>query len=348
MSEDIAMMIRETAERLFTDHCDREVIGAATAGQWPSALWDEIEATGLTLAMVSEERNGAGLPVKAALTLLEVAAEFAAPVPLAETMVAAWLLDRAGLDVPTGPLSLARLDGSIIREGGGWRLSGTARRVPWGARAQVVIVADVPDGTRIAVVDGHGCSVEGGANVAGEPRDTLFIDCICEDENSANSPVSAEELDAIGAAMRTIQIAGGLKRATNLALQYAQDRSQFGRSLAKFQAIQQNLAVLATQTALAAMAATMARDALAEGALLPSIAIAKANAGEAAGVGAAIAHQVHGAIGFTLEHDLQFYTKRLYAWRDEFGNETEWNHFFGSYLASTGANGLWAAITDAA
>ena len=57
---------------------------------------------------------------------------------------------------------------------------------------------------------------------------------------------------------------------------------------------------------------------------------------------------MHGAIGFTLEHDLQFFTKRLYAWRDEFGNEAEWNLLYGKSLAARGADGLWPAITAAA
>ena len=43
--------------------------------------------------------------------------------------------------------------------------------------------------------------------------------------------------------------------------------------------------------------------------------------GEAAGIGAAIAHQMHGAIGFTQEHQLHYLTRRLWSWRDEFGNE---------------------------
>jgi alkylation response protein AidB-like acyl-CoA dehydrogenase len=84
---------------------------------------------------------------------------------------------------------------------------------------------------------------------------------------------------------------------------------------------------------------------VAHDALLPNVAIAKARAGEAAGIGAAIAHQVHGAIGFTLEHDLQFFTKRLCAWRDEFGNEAEWNLQYGNRIAALGPDGLWPAIT---
>lgn len=340
MFDDESAMIRETAERLFTYHCEREILALAASGRWPAALWAAVEESGLTLALVSEEGGGAALPLPAALSLIGIAAENAAPIPLAETMIAAWLLDRAGMDVPTGPLTFAPLAGQARAEGNLWHVSGTAARVPWGARAGIVLVAD----DRIALLDPQTLMVEPGINLAGEPRDTLTIDALVE---TASSPVSVEEVRAIGAAIRTMQMAGALKRVTAMTLQYAQDRVQFGRSLSKFQAIQQNLAVLATQTAVSSMSATMARAALVQGRLLPDIAIAKARAGEAAGAGAAIAHQVHGAIGFTLEHDLQFFTKRLHAWRNEFGNEAEWNSLYGSRVAALGADALWPAITAA-
>jgi alkylation response protein AidB-like acyl-CoA dehydrogenase len=89
----------------------------------------------------------------------------------------------------------------------------------------------------------------------------------------------------------------------------------------------------------------MARRAIGKGRPFPAIAIAKARAGESAGIGAAIAHQVHGAIGFTLEHSLHFSTKRLWSWRDEFGNEHEWNTYFGRHLLREGPDRLWPEIT---
>ena len=129
--------------------------------------------------------------------------------------------------------------------------------------------------------------------------------------------------------------------------QYAQDRVQFGRPLGKFQAIQQNLAVLAGQTAAAVAAADLAAEAVADGINLLPIAAGKSRAGEAAGIGAGIAHQVHGAIGFTLEHNLQFLTRRLWAWRDEFGKDAVWNRLLGHHMARAGADNLWAEITAA-
>ena len=65
--------------------------------------------------------------------------------------------------------------------------------------------------------------------------------------------------------MRTQQIAGALTRLTEMTTQYAQDRVQFGRPIGKFQAVQQNLAVLAGQTAAAVAGADLAAEAVADG-----------------------------------------------------------------------------------
>jgi len=68
--------------------------------------------------------------------------------------------------------------------------------------------------------------------------------------------------------------------------------------------------------------------------------------GDAAGAGAAIAHQVHGAMGFTYEHTLHHSTRRLWGWREEFGNETLWAERLGRMVAAQGADALWPFVTQ--
>jgi acyl-CoA dehydrogenase len=142
-------------------------------------------------------------------------------------------------------------------------------------------------------------------------------------------------------------IAGALRAVTAMTTQYAQERKQFGRAIGKFQAIQQNLAVLASQSASASAAADMAAEAVADWGpgLTLAVAAAKVRCGEAAGQAAALAHQIHGAIGFTQEYRLHHYTRRLLAWRNEYGRESEWARLLGSHLIAAGAEGLWPAIT---
>src|SRR5690606_19682029 len=118
---------------------------------------------------------------------------------------------------------------------------------------------------------------------------------------------------------------------------------------AKFQAVQHMLATMAGHVATARAAADQAVEAERADAPGPSalrVAIAKSRTGEAAGRGAEIVHQVLGAIGFTREHSLHYQTRRLWAWRDEFGNETWWQQRLGREVAKLGADALWPTIVE--
>lgn len=345
--DNYAAMVRETAERLFASFCDRETLADSADGIWAGRLWSAATGAGLTRAAVSEAGGGAGLPIADALQLVGIAGGHAAPIPLGETIVAGWLLEAAGLPVPEGPLTLARAGGpqlSVSRAGTAWAVQGRIERVSYGRFATAVIIAH--DGGALLVVDPATCIVEPGANLAGEPRDTLVVDTELPADRAALGGPGSNGMHALGAALRTMQMAGALLRIGALSVRYAQDRIQFGRPLAKLQAIQQMLAVLGGQVAAANMASEIAMEAVASGTLLPGIAVAKARVSEAAGIGAAIAHQVHGAIGFTREYDLHVLTRRLLSWRDEFGNEAEWNTRFGRSLLEAGPKRLWSNMVE--
>ena len=344
-------MLRETATRLFQEHCTTKVLRESEQGVWPAAAWRAVEEAGLHRALVPEDAGGFGVAVPDALGLLRVAGEQALPLPLAETMLAGWLLAGVGLEVPDGPLTVAPVAPGetlqLAREGSGWRLDGVATRVPWGRVPG--IGAAVLAGRQVAYVPPGGFEAEPGENLAREPRDTLRFSCVLPDRRvrPAAEALGPEQLRAVGAAMRSLQMAGALTRLVETTTQYAQDRVQFGRPIGKFQAIQHSLAVMATQAAAAVAAADLGAEAVADGVRLLPIAAAKARTGEAAGIAAGLAHQVHGAIGFTYEHHLHFFTKRLWSWRDEFGNEAAWNLLVGRHMARAGADRLWAEITAA-
>jgi alkylation response protein AidB-like acyl-CoA dehydrogenase len=127
-----------------------------------------------------------------------------------------------------------------------------------------------------------------------------------------------------------------------LSLAYTSDRTQFGRSLASFQVIQQTLAVMATQVAAARSAVMVASVQSDSERAVFMAAVAKARAGDAAGIVAASAHQVHGAMGFTQEYGLGISTKRLWSWRSEDGSESHWQEWLGTRAREVGD--MWTVI----
>ncbi|MGH7036542.1 MAG: acyl-CoA dehydrogenase family protein [Stellaceae bacterium] len=348
MNDTTDTIILDTATRIFEDLCEPAVINAAEQGTWPRELWAALEEAGLPLAWVPEELGGAGAGMADGFAVLRVAGRFAAPVPLAETLMAGWLLARAGIKAPAGPLSIAPVhaDGRLTLAGDG-RLMGRARHVPFARHAGHIAVLARQDGAPVAaLVKAADLPKKHGTSLAGEPRDEVeFTGAVPE----ATGPVALDEegLVTLGAAARLQQIAGALEKILDQSVQYALDRVQFGRPIAKFQVVQHNLATLAGEVAAAGAAADAAAEGFSEsgGLALAPVAIGKVRGGEAAGTGAAIAHQVHGAMGFTYEHSLHHATRRLWAWREEFGNETVWAARLGRMVAAAGADGLWPFVT---
>jgi acyl-CoA dehydrogenase len=348
-------LLLDAADRLFREHGDKTVVVRAANGEWPARLWGALEEAGFPVALAPEEAGGSGLALAEGLALLRAAGRHCAPVPLAETMLAAWILAQAGVGIEKAAMTIAPVrtrDRLLIeRQGGAWRLTGQAHRIPWSRNAQsIVALATMQGEPAVALVRSETVKHTPGHNLAGEPRDDLEFDASVADHAVVKAPLGfgLDQLHAFGAAMRAIQIAGAMEQILAMTVSYAQERVQFGRPIGKFQAVQQNLAVLAGQAAAASAAADMAAEGVANGFSLFVIGAAKARAGEAASVGAAIAHQVHGAIGFTQEHMLNHSTRRLWSWRDEFGSEAEWNYLVGANAAKIGADGLWPAITATA
>lgn len=336
-------LVADTGRRLFGAHA--EALRAAAPPQadatapFPAALWADIEAAGLPLALLSEDQGGFGLDAAEALQLVQIAAAHAAPVPLAETMLANWLLAAAGLDPAEGPAAVV----SGLTLAGG-RVTGKAPRVPWGRDAAVVVALAGDRLMRLTT----GWQVDESHNIAAEPRDTLTFDTPADTQAAA--PVSADTLHALMAMLRAQALAGALDAALNRTVAYANERMQFGRAIGKFQAIQQSLAVMATEVAAARAGAGMAAAALPLArsdarAFTMAAAAAKLRAGEAAGIAAGIAHQVHGAIGFTAEYPLHPLTRRLWAWRDECGSESHWAGVLGDLACTLGRGGFWPFLT---
>ena len=361
ITQALAATVAEACER----YSDAGAVAACAGGGWNEPLWTTLEQIGVTLVSVPEDRGGAGGDTQAAVAVLEVLGQHAAGVPLAETaLLAGWLLASAGAPVPPGPLTAAVAGPrfAVRRDGGQWAARGTLARVPWARWAGHVAVLA---GDQVVLLRREEARIGEGVNLAGEPRDDVTVDGLVAD--AAVFPVAAGISPAAffqrAALARAALMAGAAGRALELSVAYAGERVQFGRPIGRFQVVQQHLAAMAGEVLLArvaAGAAAVAVDAAADavtgrGAVDPgsaagegaeiAVAAAKTVAGQAAGQVAALAHQVHGAIGFTEEHALRHSTTRLWAWRDEDGNEQRWSAALGQRALAAGSSGLWPLLS---
>ncbi len=341
--------IAATLRGLLEQDCTDKVVKSAEAGAWSEPLWAALENAGVPLATAPESADGLGLGLAEAAFIARVAASHAAPAPVAETLLANWLWGQAQ-GGPLARVASVHIDDNhvhqTVKTNGGRSLSGVLSGIPWARHAgAVLVVLDDDEGSLLARVDPKIGRIIPRANLADEPRDGLVLEAAeVTAGNLARLPLSLEHVAAQLALMRAAQLVGAMETCVTLTIQYANERVQFGKPIARFQAIQHQIALMAELVAASAVALEQAAATAADPARAPLIWTAKALASEAAGQIAAIAHQVYGAMGFTRECRLHLFTRRLWAWREECGNENHWNEKLGALAVRQGPEGLWPWI----
>lgn len=347
-------IVAETAEKIFADLADAQTINHDKQGKWQAPLWQALTDSGLPLSWVPEDCGGSGASLAEGFSVLSAAGRHAIAVPLAETMLAGWLLAQAKITSPDGEMTVAPAspkDRITLNDDGS--LTGKARGVPFAKAAKhIAVVAGDARGLSIALVDASKCRIEAGLGLGGDHSDTVTFDKV-QPVTIKPAPKGFEQtqLMLMGGVARSLQIAGALESMLEISVRYSNERVAFEKKISKFQAVQHNLARLAGESAAALAAATSAADAIANAAsfnaevFLEAVA-AKIRCSEAAEKGGGIAHQVHGAIGFTIEHILHRYSLRALAWRDDFGSESYWAVELGNLVAKRGADELWPLVAS--
>ena len=334
MDQSDLQMIAEGLERILADAPLDAVDHAAGQGEEAEALWALLVENGYTRLCAREEHGGFGGSLADGLELAMLAARHALAAPFADTVLAVGLLSAAGVEAPEMRIALAdpldpaaplahaaQCDALLLIEQGRLRLAPLTD-------AELEPMAGAEDGA---------------ARLGSLPAETIV-------EAPVPNWLTPEVIHALAALTRAANMAGAMQAVLDLTLSYTQEREQFGRPLAKFQAIQHHLAEIACETAASSAAVELARDALAAdptcgASVLDEIAIAKTRCGEAAARVAAAAHQAHGAMGFTREYALGRYTRRLWQWQDEFGSEAEWATKLGQSVLAVAEPALWPRIS---
>lgn len=318
---------------------------------WSAEVWAELHEMGMTAIDMPDEPGGEDdNALEAALAVAEVCGYHNVSLPIVEAgIVGSWVRRLAGLPAADGMDGVAVTEGADLRfaeHHGHQTLSGEVE-VPWGRYAtQLLIVRDNALRVEVLVIDpaqGDGAVQWSAArNIAGEPRDTVTLAdaVITARADLAVTPLQVRARRALG---KSAMMLGAIDRAVELAIEQVTAREQFGRPLSKFQVIQHHIAeVVAEQTS---ARAAVERAAWSGDVDIRSAAVAKVRTGVAASAIARTTHHVHGAIGVTDEHELGLSTRRLWAWRDEAGEERFWARVLGREVASTAyIETLWAAV----
>lgn len=322
-------------------HEAREALG------FSQTLWRSLDDAGLTRLLVPEADGGSGGSFQDLATVLWVCGYHGAPVPIAEANIAAWALSRSGQRVPPSPLALAvdrlgRLN--VTPTGRAWQATGSLDRVQWAAAVPTVVTvarnagaelvgrADRPE---LYVSETNGIAGDGSADIQLPAGGTVM---------HALLPAATTAVNMLSVS-HALLITGAVRRVLHLTTQYAKARHQFGRPIAGFQAVGQQLAELAGAAEQADAMVRLPVAALSQGADTYEAALAaKICAAHAARSAIRVGHQIHGAIGVTEEYELHHHTERLMVWRDDGGSEAQAALTLGQTAVSD-VDALWGLLT---
>lgn len=356
--DDIQSMLQDSANALFSDLVTSDVLQRAEAGEFPQDLWNAVVGQGFTLAMRADDVGGSNLSWGQVYPLLHATGRYTVPVPLAETLLANYVLETAGCAQTEGAtvMTIGSASASSVKlDDNGAAITTSLQNIPFSNQAQRLVLITEIDGvphmgwvdlTEMRALGQSAFSVQAALNIAREPRDTLTLkDAPIQEWRSAPN-LGRAAIMRYGAMLRTAQMAGAIERILEQTLAYSTERIQFGRPLAQFQAIQHHIAELGCEAGAVATSAAYAFEQADQGEASLAIAAAKIRSGRAAGKAASLAHAVHGAIGFTYEHSLQYATRRLWSWRSEYGSQGWWALRLGQSVCAAGPQSWWPIATS--
>lgn len=314
-------MLVDAFDDLMQSACTPATVRAIEAGESPAGLWQAIVESGFTDALVSADLGGAGLSLAEVHGVLTAAGRHAVPLPFAQTVLARGWLALHGVQLPEGAIALAPFGVQVLEQGV------TINRVAYGMVAEWVLAA-VPGG---AVLLPAAASVREADGIHGSLTAAMRWE-----DMAGTSRIEATGVRELAAVGHAALLSGAADRVLELTLNYAGERVQFGKAIGKFQAIQQDLSVMAEHTYATRMAAQMACQT--SEVLPPSLLAASTilRAAASANLISAIGHAVHGAIGVTEEYDLQLCTRRLQQWRSDAGSENYWAGVVGEAALQSG------------
>ncbi|WPK11554.1 acyl-CoA dehydrogenase family protein [Lysinibacillus louembei] len=322
-------IVSDVFEKMCKDFVTKETVDLLEEGQWASALWQQLEDNELLKVAVTEQHGGANGDIADLLALYQLVGYYSVPAPVLEHTLANFILEAVGL-TPYSTVTTILFDEQYDKA------DGTMHHVPWARVAQqLVLVAK----KQLMVIDLSQATITQATNLAAEPRDTVSFQQAGIIAQVALSKQQLQQLISYSTAAKLAAMSGALDKAFQLTVRYSKEREQFGRPIHRFQLIQQHIAILAGEAAIA----TAAIENIAHGMERSEIAFASIRLDEASKIVATSAHQVHAAIGVTYEHSLQHYTRRLWAWRDEGFTAHYWQNQLAQELLQI--EDLWAWMT---
>ncbi|MFJ8262188.1 acyl-CoA dehydrogenase family protein [Rummeliibacillus sp. NPDC094406] len=348
MSE-IKDMLIDVVEKIFKDHVQKETVDLVEEGKWAENVWSILNDNGMLGVTISEDAGGADGDLEDLLNIYRLVGKYAVPIPFVEYTFANYLLELVKLPITERKVTYTVNTNEKLVFTGDQTVRGTLTNVPWARHAdELVAIAKAEEGDYLVKVAIEDTFLEQNINLSCEPRDTIILENVKVLHKSVVA-LTSEQLQTImhvETAAKVALMAGTIEKINDLTVQYTKEREQFGRPIHRFQLVQEHLALLAGETVIIRSAVDNMIAALVENRHQNEVILTRIRIDEATKTVSTSAHQVHGAIGVTHEHNLHQYTRRLWSYRDEGVTQSEWSEILANELLQSDES-LWESLTIA-
>lgn len=300
----------DTEQRDFAASIDAALAGADVPGavrawnkgdtEGASAVWRRLSELGVTALAVAEESGGIGAHPVDLVVAVERLGRWCVPGPVVESLAVA-------------PVLLAGDDRSAALAAG-----------------DLIATVAMPPAVPLALDTGFaGLTLLAGDGTVTDAAPTAHHDSVDPSRRLSevtavgdSTPADTARAYDFGALATAAQLVGAGQSMLDMSVEYAKQRTQFGRPIGSYQAIKHKLADVHIALELARPLLFGAAISLAEGSAESArdVSAAKAAAADAALLSARTSLQTHGAIGYTAEHDLSQLLLRVQALRSAWGD----------------------------
>ena len=324
---EVKTLLTDAIERLLKSTENNE------ASLWQAILDNEYIAIGLQDTGTKEE----------AFQLMTLFGRYAIQLPFGQVVVANWLKERYTMHDSQLAVIAYETNLKAERDDTYIRLSGNITALPViGTALSILVFVEVEEHYYCVRIPYETLEFQLNKTLSQQQQVTYTLNDVVISLQDTK-PIRKAEVELFKSYQITATTAlliGALEKMLELTVEFVKQRKQFGRPLASFQAIQQQLAIFAGEVGAAKTAFLNAI--VEENQSIISASFAKVRASKAASISIPIAHQVHGAMGITEEYSLHHYTLNLAVWREQYGSERQLTIDLGKRAIASNVEELWS------
>ena len=331
--ENTSSIISESFEKMVLKKFDKDYLQLLDESKDFTELNSDIEEFGLYLMSVSEEKGGMGLAKSDALNLIEMTGKYALPNVIYKKIVEEWI--RIEFDIEYA-FNLQNnfnqsLDTIVVVQ------SNESGKVAWINREndEIELIISQINENNVKVYE----------DIAKRTILEIEKNSLAQVKSYPITELQAQYIVSLQVLSHSKFIVGLLKEVLKLTIEHAETRTQFGKQIISFQMIKNNIALMVEAIQQAEIITNKVIESFDQGKFNElSFMASKLKVIEAISLVVNYSHQIHAAMGYTEEHILHYYTRKLMALREDDGSEYEWATSLAKIVLEDEKN-LWTVLT---